>query len=265
MTETIHGVPLPPQELVFMDQDADRGYRHGMRLASRIGECGANVEDGLLLDIGCGYGRLAYGLLGNGFQGTYVGLDILPDRIQFLQSQFTPANPRYRFHLLDIRNDEYVSKHPELKKNAVASTQFSEESNETSRIAFSPYIESDPTTIVLLSVFTHMYDSDIINYLRAAKRVMTDQSRLVFTAFVFNDGVLERIARGQSRVQLPEVLSEHCRTASRDKPLASIAYQDDWLRRILISEGFECESLIPGHWSGLAAKEYQDWIVARLA
>lgn len=264
MTDSVHGVPLPPEDLVFMDQDADRGYRHGMRLASRIGALGANVEDGLVLDIGCGYGRLAYGLLGNGFRGTYVGLDILPDRIEFLQSHFTAANPRYRFHLLDVRNDVYISKHPSLSKSsAVVNSAPDNAVTASETVDFAPFVDAVPSTIVLLSVFTHMYDGDIMNYLRAAKRVMTQESRLVFTAFVFNDAVLERIANGQSRVQLPNVLSEHCRTASKDRPLATIAYREDWLRRMLTVEGFQFE-FFAGHWSGAHAKEHQDWFVARL-
>jgi SAM-dependent methyltransferase len=264
MTESVHGVPLPPEELVFMDQDADRGYRHGMRLASRIGALGANVEDGLLLDIGCGYGRLAYGLLGNDFRGTYVGLDILPDRIEFLESHFTTAAPSYQFHLLDIRNDAYLSKHPKLStSSAMAGVAVADAASKSASVDFSPYLDSSPTTVVLLSVFTHMYDFDIINYLRAARRVMAPDSRLVFTAFLFNEAVLERIANGESRMQLTSVLSDHCRTSVSDKPLAAIAYRDDWLRAALTTEGFECDSMVPGRWSGGDAKEYQDWVVAR--
>jgi len=258
MVDKVHGVPLPPHDLVFMDPDARRGYELGVRFANRLGEIGVNVRDGLLLDIGCGYGRLAYGLLGVNFSGTYVGVDILPDRITFLQNNFSTAHPRYQFHLLEVRNDVYIKNHPQLSKSQQA---FDIESIED--VDFSRYTNDTPDGIILLSVFTHMYDHDIVNYLRSMKRVMTRKSQLVFTAFVFNSGVLDRIDRGDAKLTFPHVLADHCRTRHAGKPLANIAYDEAWLARLLHANGFDHE-YIPGYWSGVASKHYQDWILARL-
>ena len=60
-----------------------------------------------VLDVGSGYGRLAIGLMGRGFDGRYEGFDILPRHIAWCRRHLTRFAPAYRFHHLDIQNDRY--------------------------------------------------------------------------------------------------------------------------------------------------------------
>jgi Methyltransferase domain. len=263
MEQHVHGVPLPPEDFVFMDADARQGYEMGKKLANSIGALGLNTTDGHLLDVGCGYGRLAYGLLGNGYRGDYLGLDLLPDRITFLKEKFESVHPNFRFRLLNVRNDAYIFEHPQLSKSRERVESAIETSATASAVNFGAYTRRQPDAIVLLSVFTHMFDEDILAYLRAFHEIMHAGSGLLFSAFIYDDSLDDRIRDGRAKAfRYYKRLSAHCITADPAKPLAMIANEKSWIEGALKALGFEFK-LYNGNWSGLAGGNLQDWIVAK--
>jgi SAM-dependent methyltransferase len=235
----VKGVPLPPDGILFMNKTAEGGLKHGTLLVRLLAQTGANVRNGTVLDVGCGWGRLAYGLLNVGFAGTYVGVDIVKDRIDWLTINFTATQPRYTFHFADVKNDLYNP------------------GGTLPRIPFASLVQNAvPDAIVLLSVFTHMYENDIAGYLSDLSDIMTPRTSLVFTCFLFDGEAQAGISRGDARRQFRHELSSDCRYDIEGEPLAAIAYSEPRLLQLLRNAGLSGR-IIRGSWSH--SKTARDW------
>src|SRR4051812_4004026 len=78
------GIPLPPDNLIFMDKSLEAGLRLGSGIVRKIKTWGADVRSGPFLDIGCGWGRISYALLAREFSGQYIGTDVMESRVRWL-------------------------------------------------------------------------------------------------------------------------------------------------------------------------------------
>jgi SAM-dependent methyltransferase len=170
-TIEIAGVPLPSPDVVFMKKPADEAAKKGVAMVNLVAASGGNVRDGLIFDIGCGYGRFAYGLLQTGFEGRYIGMDIVEHRIDWLRENFTPRQPRYLFNFVDVKNSHY---NPDGSQKETSYADI--------------LGDGRPDTIVLFSVFTHVYLEDVETHLARIAEVMSPSTRLFFSCFLF-DGI----------------------------------------------------------------------------
>ena len=65
-------------------------------------------RDTAVLEIGCGLGRIAFPLrYVLGPEGRYEGFEIVREKVDFLQREFTPRHPRFRFTWADVHNAYY--------------------------------------------------------------------------------------------------------------------------------------------------------------
>ena len=120
-----------------------------------------------VLDIGCGWGVLALGLV-NLIEdsGSYLGLDIQRDAIAWAQKNIAPLNPTFSFKHIDVTNSAY---------NPKGGVQAEE--------AHLP-IENDSVDLVVLSsVFTHMRREGIERYLKEIRRVLAQGGIVAFSYF----------------------------------------------------------------------------------
>src|SRR6185312_6563940 len=242
----VRGVPLPPDGILFMDSTPQKGLRNGIAFAKLFAELGLNVETGTVLDVGCGWGRLAYGLLDQGFAGQYIGIDIIKPRIKWLVRHFSSRQPRYTFRFNDVKNSWYNP------------------SGTKSRINFNELPK--PDTIVLVSVFTHMYENDVATYLKDLSAIMSPGSSLVFTCFLFDGPAEEKIAKKQATRLFTHKLSDDCRYDCLSNPLAAIAYTETKIMGLLTSAGLTGR-IIRGRWAGIKTPQNspQDIVIARRA
>jgi SAM-dependent methyltransferase len=120
-----------------------------------------------VLDIGCGWGSLALGLVNLTEEpGSYLGLDIQKKAIMWAQKNIAPLNPRFSFLHLDIANTRY---NPE---GAIPHD----------RVQLP--IESESIDLVALSsVFTHMRREAMEQYLRESRRVLKQEGIVAFSYF----------------------------------------------------------------------------------
>ncbi len=218
------GFPYRPQDVVFMKMPAEEAAKKGVAMVNLVASSGGNVRDGLIFDIGCGYGRFAYGLLQTGFEGRYIGMDIVEHRIDWLRENFTPRQPRYHFHFVDVKNSHY---NPDGSQK------------ETS---YADILGDDrPDTIVLFSVFTHMYLEDIEAHLVRIAEVMSPSTKLFFSCFLFDGIAQEGIKAGTARRQFPYELSPDCRYDRKKEPLKAIAFREATIQRALEKVGLTGE------------------------
>lgn len=183
-----------------------------------------------VFDLGCGYGRLAYALHRRRFGGRYVGMDILPKQINWLRETFT--DPSYEFRHLDVHNARYNQK----GALRVEDVDFD--------------LEFLPDLILILSVFTHLYESDIEVYLKKLRAIVSERSVVFATFFILTGDTRRR------PYNFGHNLNDHCSYFNAEDPLHAIAYDETWLREMFVRVGFACKSIDYG---------YQDTVVLAAA
>jgi SAM-dependent methyltransferase len=239
-------LPLPPQHLRFMGEDDEKLVETAAELARLVLDRGL-PRTGAVLDVGCGYGRLALGLHDHTeFEGTYLGFDILRKHVRWCRQNLTPLAPGYRFRHADIHNARY---NPDGKVDP-GSFRFPAPIGTTDAIA-------------LFSIFTHFYRSDIEHYLREFRRVLKPGGVAITTWFLYDEQRLPVILSEGSAFAMVHELDEHTRYFNADDPLHAIAYEESFVRRMAAEAGLEVVSVDRGTWTGEAGLTYQDLVVLR--
>jgi SAM-dependent methyltransferase len=247
MDVQIAGVPLPPQDLIIMEKDPEKNRIRAREMARHIDKL-VGIGTGLLFDLGCGWGRAAYGLLDTGFSGRYVGFDLLPKQIEWLSANFTPKHPNYRFHYVEMKGG------------------FSHENTGKKTTDISKIVSEPVETAIALSVFTHVYEETVLDYTRQVYELLAPGRFFVFTAFLLNNESRLLIEQGKSTFTMKERVNDHCFFNDPNAPRNAIAYSEDFLLSAVGAQGYQIDRLVLGNWCGrdrTSHPEGQDWIVAR--
>ena len=148
-------------------KDDDFYLRSAEREAQRLIDhfhCNASSR---VLDIGCGQGRLAIGLLRVLGDVTYTGVDIHRDSIEWCRRHIEARHPACRFFHLDVYNERY-------NRGGVPLDD-----------AFRFDLRDASTDIIYLySVFSHTTEQDMTRYLHEFRRILTADGGVFFTTFV---------------------------------------------------------------------------------
>ena len=237
-------LPLPPQPLRFMNESDERFLKTGEEFLGILRRYGFH-ETSSLLDMGSAYGRLAYGILqGMNFQGRYLGLDILPKHVEWCRRTITPSHGNFQFEVLNIHNARY---NPRGLFDA-----------RTYRFKIA---DDGFDYCALFSVFTHMYEPEIMNYLGEIKRILSPGGICVSTFFLFDEARLPALTDAKGSMSMKHLLNEHTRYHSAEDPQHAIAYQRDYMTGQIINFGFGLLECTYGTWAGDGHGTYQDLVV----
>lgn len=198
-----------------------------------------------VLDIGCGFGRIAHALTRHiRGEGTYDGIDIMAEEIDWCQKHLTPRNPNFRFHHADVRNRHY---NPAGRFEA-ADYHF-------------PFADGSFDFIILTSVFTHMMPRDLRHYLEEISRLLAPGGTAFVTFFIYRDSSLRAVLN-----RFP-VAAGLCRCQDAKNPEAAIAYHEDFLRGLLRDTGLASAGpFLYGEWDGRKdGFSYQDVVLLKKA
>lgn len=134
------------------------------RLVAHLG-CSASSA---LLDIGCGFGRLAIGVLDRiGEPARYCGVDVSEAAVAWCNRHVARAHPAFTFLRLDVRNERYNPGGAPLAS--------------TFRLPF----DDDAFDVgYAYSVFSHMELVDVERYLAELRRVLRTGGYAFVTLFV---------------------------------------------------------------------------------
>jgi SAM-dependent methyltransferase len=209
----------------------------------------------VLLDYGCGLGRLAYAATKYlTLEGSYFGYEPEPGALAFLRRAYA-GRSNFTFGGRPLpRDEDYV---------AIG--------RDERRAGGTPAIEVDLTSFVTrpieiqwsCSVFTHMWRESIVRVLSSISHVLAPGALCVntwlciddFAAFVLRCGVADREL--PFRVNGAWVYSE-------DNPLVCTAYELSTVRDIYKCAGHEIVEILWGSWTGRDnGVIYQDIIISR--
>jgi SAM-dependent methyltransferase len=239
-------LPLPPPRLRFMGEDDRLLLEIGDGLAALLVEHGL-TPDSTVLDVGCGYGRLALGILhSTDYRGPYLGFDILAQHIAWCRETITPLYPDLEFRHLDIRNERY---------NPGGTLDPSQ--------ARFPAKSGGTDVCALFSVFTHLYRPVVERYLAEVHRVLRPGGVAVTTWLLFDEARLPAVSSEQAVYPMIHALDEETRYASDDDPLRAIAFHEGLVRSMAARARLEVVVIERGTWAGEPSRLFQDLVVLR--
>jgi SAM-dependent methyltransferase len=169
------GYRLPPRSMRGrMCGDAFRsdsfflqsGVVEATRFSARLGY----TKSSRIVDVGCGLGRLATGMLAEFGDVQYLGIDANQDFVRWCQENIERYHPNFRFVHLDIANELY---------------------NPAGTLAGSelqlPVGDTSADIAYLWGVFTNMVPEHVELYIGEIGRILRPRGRCFLTAFVEDD------------------------------------------------------------------------------
>ena len=207
-----------------------------------------------VLEIGCGIGRDAIPLTEIiGRQGSYLGIDIIKDSIDWCSENITKNHPNFKFIHYDIQ-DQLHNPHGISK---------------TSQIRL-PIKKQSVDRIILRSVFTHMFRDDIVHYLTEFERVLKPNGLVYATWFIVDSAVISKAQKTNLtpfNLRFEHKIGEGCYIEDPVHPLGAVAYTSDALMDMIRASGLRLFGDIHrGSWSGYwkSTKGAQDATVLAL-
>lgn len=190
-----------------------------------------------VLEIGCGIGRDAIPLTQILRNGRYVGIDIIERSINWCSQNISAKNSNFEFYHFDVKDQLH---------NYGGTTQ-------TTDITL-PLADNSVDRIILFSVFTHMFRSDIEHYLREFRRVLKPGGLVYATTFIFDEDIL-RSARATNLtpfdLRFEHEIESGCRINDPVHPLGAVAYtRDSWDGMVQRSGMRYAKPFLKGSWSG---------------
>ena len=204
-------------------RDGNRGLRE-LRLLEHFGMRPSSD----ILDVGCGIGRLAYECASYlDDDATYTGLDIAPVAIDWLNANYAPRLPGFRFDLLDVQNERY---RPE---GTVGPDE----------VRF-PYDDDSFDVVCAFEVFMHVSLEGVRNYLREIARVLRPDGLAVVTLVAIYPG--ERLERRHQGPREYVQIADGVHTLFPNREAMSMAYDVGLFRSLLAEAGLDEVELVKG-------------------
>jgi SAM-dependent methyltransferase len=178
--------------------------------------------------------------------GSYEGIDIVPQGIEWCQRNISKRHHNFRFQLADVRNLMYNP-----------GGRF-----EPAEYLF-PFADEAFDFIFLTSVYTHMLRRDMEHYLSEIARTLRPEGRCLATYFLLNDESRSLMKTGHSSLDFKYPL-DGCWTGDEIVPEHAIAFDEAYIRALCRDLRLTVETIRPGAWCGRQVYlSYQDIVVAR--
>lgn len=180
-------------------------------------------QGGHIFDIGCGCGRLAYTFAKeskkSGKNIKYTGMDVDKKSIEWCSRNISKMNPGFSFYHVDLKSVTYNPN--------------GEHDPKTYRF---PHADSSFDLIILTSVFSHLLEEEVKQYLRELQRVLTPSGTVYASFFTYQNkqDAVEGVSRRHQRFPY---FHDHYALESERRPENAVAYQDAYLRSLFEASG----------------------------
>jgi len=225
MADRLH-LPRPDESVSWTGDDPD-GHR-GRRQLEWLQHYGLR-SDSHLLEIGCGMGRLVYHLGAFLTDGSYAGFDVVPDSIAWLNDNYAPLLPNFRFDVVDINNPRF---RPDVRP--VDGT--------AGKLRF-PYDDGAFDFACAFAVFMHVQIGGFRNYMRELHRVLLPGAVAVVDVMAIREG--DPLASGP-RAYVP--LGDGIYTRFPEFPGHGMAYDEALVRDTFERARFDVVEMVAGQW-----------------
>ena len=195
------GVVLPARNLRYCGSEfqsdqifLNTAIHEVRRLESKLGLS----KDTRILDVGCGVGRLAIGLLSAGTEiNEYIGVDVSKKSIAWCNQYLGNGSANYQFVHLDVQNERYNPSGRQIQEDS----KF-------------PFESGSFDIVYLYSVFSHMALDDIQTYLDEFHRLLRANGQIFLTAFIEDD--VPEITENPSNYRMAWKGPLHCMRFNRE-------------------------------------------------
>jgi len=241
-------IPVPPEELYKRLGNKTRQDFLLTAFASLnlLTEHGGLQATDQVLDIGCGVGRTAIALSTYLNTGTYCGIDIVPEFIQWCDSNITPKFPNFKFTLADIYHPVYAPKGTHKTHDYDL-----------------PYPKNSFDFIFLLSTISELPPKSMRHLIKETARLLKKNGQIFVTTFLLNQGSLKRIATKQHQkgraFSYDSTLD--CYVTSQTYEEAIFGYDESSFRQVLNDAGLSIQKTIYGFWSGRKSGFSEDIVI----
>lgn len=231
-----NGLKTPPANLIFTGSGDFKETGERFNAYFKVHDL---REEDHVLDVGSGLGRMALPMT-TYLKGNYEGLDIMKEGILWCQKNISAKHPNFTFHLLNARNDLYTS----TGKNPVDVTF--------------PISSHSKNYCILISVFTHMLPKEVEHYLREVSRCLKKGGTCFATFFIYSD---DKELTHNNFQDFQKRDENHALMNPRVKG-ANVAYNWDYLRKVVFDAGFKLKHISVGKWRSQEGQEdFQDFVV----
>jgi SAM-dependent methyltransferase len=236
----------PPRNMIFI---GDGDYEIiGQEFLKYFIEFGGIMPKSRILDIGCGIGRMAVPLtsfLSN--EGSYYGFDIVEKGVEWCNKNISVRYPNFHFDHADIYNKSY---NPKGKHNS--SEYVFIYSNDFFDFAF------------LTSVFTHMREDEVAQYIKEISRVLKPKGICLITFFIINNESIKLVENKKASQNLKYKIDDHSYVKDVEIPESAIGFDKEYLDGLFTMNNMKIKNVYYGSWCGRNEyTSYQDIIVAR--
>jgi len=225
---------VPPAGLIY----TGRGdfLKVGRYWLSRFIKDGGLQPDHHILDIGCGIGRMAVPLTSYIQNGKYEGFDAVKQGIDWCQKNIQSKFPHFNFTYVDLNNDLYKSKGIDA-----AGYRFA-------------YDDNSFDFAISISVFTHMVEAEVANYLKESDRVLKPGGILFATFFIVPD----QYTPEDKGFSFPYDCGNYL-LMDKEVRSANVAYRQSFLLDLCRKNGFSVRMQESGYWHQNAEQRDNDF------
>jgi len=226
---------VPPRRLWLGPRDSISHYYRGVwEYLAYLQLLGELRRESAVLELGCGHGRTAHGLLQYlRHPGQYRGLDVDRRSLEEARSRIQSGHPIFQFLWADVYNRHYNP------SSTVRAESF-----------VFPLEVASFDVIYAASLFTHLLPDEAQNYLRESGRVLRRDGRCLFSfcRLDYSRGPGTAISPAY---EVEHALPGHAGVAVRDltSPDNLIAYSQGNVHALAERAGLRVVRVIPGLWS----------------
>lgn len=238
-------LPDPPR--AFMKLIGDGFREAALEFRDHFVSRGGLKPTDNVLDVGCGVGRMAYGLV-NYLESSarYEGFDIVPDLISWAQQEISSRYPNFQFRQAPIYNSFYNP------TGHLKPTDF-----------IFPYQDASFEFVILTSVFTHMSGDAVQHYMHEIRRVLKPGGRGLITCFLLNKESISLIHSAKSGRDLSHPGGGGM-VAIPGNPDAAVGFEEDLFKGWLEASGLAVVDTLYGNWCGRGDYvSYQDLLIVQ--
>jgi len=206
--------------------------RIGQHFCDLLIEHAGLKRDSRILDIGCGTGRLAKPISQLLDTGSYEGIDVSRQYIEYCQAHL--AKPNIRFNHVNIKHEEYNP------TGVISPMDFKLHHNDNSF-----------DIVTAIAVFNHFETKWVYKYITEMARVLRPKGILFATYLILNPNYLHSLANNDDQSMIFEYRTLDSWHKFQDRPLINVAIPESGLRQQYVKCGLMIKEPIRyGEWCG---------------